>query len=51
MNNDNDTRVLGRVLAVEETQAVAGAKPTSVLADHMTSKENDSNPLFDNPQP
>lgn len=33
MNDTNHNRVLGRVLAVEETNAVAGAKPTSVRAD------------------
>lgn len=32
MNNETQ-RVLGRLLAVEEIQAVAGAKPTSVRAD------------------
>ncbi len=50
MNNEQ-TRVLGRVLAVEEIHAVSGAKPTSVLADHLTSKEDDSHPWWDNPQP
>lgn len=50
MNNEN-TRVLGRVLAVEETHAVSGAKPTSVLTDHLTTKEDDSFVWFDNPQP
>lgn len=33
MNDSNHNRVLGRVLAVEETQAVAGAAPTSAQAD------------------
>ncbi len=32
MSNEQE-RILGRVLAVEETSAVAGAKPTSTLAD------------------
>lgn len=32
MSNEKE-RILGRVLAVEETSAVAGAKPTSTLAD------------------
>ncbi len=51
MNNEN-TRVLGRVLAVEETHDVSGARPTSPLADNiMTTKEADSQPVFDNPQP
>lgn len=35
MNDSNHNRVLGRVLAVEETSAVAGAKPTSVRADTL----------------
>jgi hypothetical protein len=50
MNNEN-TRVLGRVLAVEETHAVSGARPTSVLTDQLTTKEADSFVWFDNPQP
>lgn len=45
------TRVLGRVLAVEETHAVSGAKPTSTLADQLTTKEADSIVWFDHPQP
>ncbi len=32
MNNDN-TRILGRTLAVEETLAISGARPTSTRAD------------------
>lgn len=35
MNNDN-TRVLGRVLAVEETKAVSGAKNTTACSDNLT---------------
>ncbi len=32
MDNDNK-RILGRTLAVEETLAISGAKPTSTRAD------------------
>jgi hypothetical protein len=32
MDNENK-RILGRILAIEETSAVAGARPTSTLAD------------------
>jgi len=32
MNNDNK-RILGRTLAVEETLAISGARPTSTRAD------------------
>lgn len=49
MNNEN-TRVLGRVLAVEETHAVSGARPTSTLTDQLTTKEADSIVWFDHPQ-
>ena len=50
MNNEN-TRVLGRVLAVEETHAVSGARPTSPLGDNiLTTKEADSTYWFDHPQ-
>lgn len=48
MNNEKN-RVLGRVLAVEETSAVAGARPTSVRADsHIdTSGNQDTAPTQD----
>lgn len=44
-------RVLGRVLAIEEVLDVYGAKPTHPLVDNMTTVENDSIRLFDDPQP
>lgn len=34
MNGKHETRVLGRVLAVEETTQVSGAKPTIPLYDN-----------------
>ncbi len=49
--NDKEQRVLGRVLAVEETRAVSGAKPTSTLTDQLTTKEADSIVWFDHPEP
>lgn len=36
MNGTLENRVLGRVLAVEETTAVSGAKPTSPCRDNIT---------------
>lgn len=42
MNKDNDTRVLGRVLAVEETRAVAGAAKTTACIDFLTSSTVDT---------
>ncbi len=33
--NKNTNRVLGRLLAVEETSAVSGARPTSPTADTL----------------
>lgn len=36
MNGMLENRVLGRVLAVEETVAVSGAKPTSPCRDNIT---------------
>jgi hypothetical protein len=51
MNNQN-TRVLGRVLAVEETHAISGARPTIPTSDQTpTTVEKDSYPWFDNPEP
>lgn len=49
--NDKEQRVLGRVLAVEETHTVSGAKPTSTLTDQLTTKEADSIVWFDHPEP
>ena len=46
-----NNRVLGRVLAVEEVNAVAGARPTTTLLDHLTTRLADSNSLLDNPLP
>ena len=54
MHNEND-RVLGRTLAVEEMKDVSGAKPTSPLADIITGPrvdstyQEDSNIDMDNP--
>lgn len=48
---DDNKRVLGRVLAVEEVNAVAGARPTTPLWDQMTTKLLDSSSLLDNPLP
>ncbi len=50
MNNENN-RVLGRVLAVEEVLNVSGARPTHPLVDNMTTVESDSIRWFDDPQP
>ncbi len=36
MNGTLENRVLGRVLAVEETTAVSGARPTSPCRDTIT---------------
>lgn len=36
MNGKHETRVLGRVLAVEETAHVSGAKPTLPVQDHSS---------------
>lgn len=53
-----DTRVLGRTLAIEEMKDVSGAKPTSPLADiltapraDLTTYQEDSYSDIDNPQP
>ena len=46
MNNEN-TRVLGRVLAVEETNAVSGARPTSPSADNGTFPPKDTGYVYD----
>ena len=45
MNNSN--RVLGRVLAVEETQAVSGAKSTSTSATNGTFPPKDTGYVYD----
>jgi hypothetical protein len=42
--NTNITRVLGRILAVEETMAVSGAKPTTPCRDNITSLISDTSP-------
>lgn len=44
MNGKHETRVLGRVLAVEETTHVSGAKPTLPLYDNITSLRYDTSP-------
>jgi hypothetical protein len=46
MNNENN-RVLGRVLAVEETAAVSGAKPTSPARDNLTFPPVDTGYVYD----
>ena len=46
MNNENN-RVLGRVLAVEETIAVSGAKPTSPERDNLTFPPVDTGYVYD----
>ena len=44
MNGKHENRVLGRVLAVEETMAVTGAKPTTPCRDNITSLTFDTSP-------
>ena len=48
MSKEND-RVLGRMLAVEETESVAGARPTSPVADTRIDVNGnpDTLPTFD----
>lgn len=46
MNNEND-RVLGRILAVEETEAVSGAKQTSSVKDAGTFPPTDTGHAYD----
>ncbi len=46
MNNKNQ-RVLGRILAVEETVAVSGARPTSPAADNGTFPPSDTGYAYD----
>lgn len=50
-NDKDSSRVLGRVLAVEEIKDVSGAKPTSPYRDQITTYEADTFFLYDNPQP
>ncbi len=53
--NNQEQRVLGRILAVEETMTVSGARPTSPVADTRidvngspdTSPRNDSGTVAD----
>lgn len=53
--NDENTRVLGRTLAVEEMKDVSGAAPTAPLKDIITApsadqtlRQLDSNTVADN---
>ncbi len=46
-SNRNAGRVLGRTLAVEETLAVSGAKPTSPSADNGTFPPMDTGYVYD----
>lgn len=46
MNNDNN-RVLGRVLAVEETEAVSGAKQTNSVKDNGSFPPTDTGHVYD----
>ncbi|MBN8214956.1 MAG: hypothetical protein J0M09_18680 [Xanthomonadales bacterium] len=46
MNNENN-RVLGRVLAVEEIHAVSGARPTSPSADNGSFPPKDTGYVYD----
>lgn len=41
MNNEKN-RVLGRILAVEETASVSGAAPTTPCRDQITSATSDT---------
>ena len=47
-NNKDDNRILGRVLAVEETKAVSGAIERR---PRLTTYEADTYSFSDNPQP
>ncbi len=44
MNGEHENRVLGRILAVEETMNVSGAKPTLPRHDNITDPCYDSVP-------
>lgn len=44
MNGKHENRVLGRVLAVEETMNVSGARPTTPCRDNITSLTFDTSP-------
>ena len=46
MNNENK-RVLGRVLAIEETVSVSGAAPTTPCRDQLTSATSDTSLRMD----
>ena len=43
----NTDRVLGRILAVEETHAVSGARPTSPSADNGSFPPTDTGYVYD----
>jgi hypothetical protein len=45
--NNNTNRVLGRILAVEETMSVSGARPTSPSADNGTFPPKDTGYVYD----
>lgn len=47
--NSKEQRILGRILAVEETNVVAGARPTSPVADTRIDVNGnpDTSPTFD----
>lgn len=47
--NSKEQRILGRILAVEETNSVAGARPTSPAADTRIDVNGnpDTSPTFD----
>lgn len=44
MNGKHENRVLGRVLAVEETMTVSGAKQTVPLYDYLSQPCRDTSP-------
>ena len=44
---NNENRVLGRVLAVEETKAVSGARPTSPTRDNLSFPPSDTGYAYD----